>query len=165
MHNLVKIDLGFHNLSSQAVASSSPTQLSILVVDDEQNMVVELSEALIDSGYSVHSANSAFEALKLLRAHPEIGVMISDIRMPECDGIELTQRAFAERGEVDALEVILITGHGTVNDAAASIRNGTFDLLRKPFRLKDIFESTAQAMARSIARRDAVAGETGGKAQ
>ncbi len=127
--------------------------LSLLIVDDERLMVGELEEALTDFGYTVHTALSAAAATETLNAHPEIGVMISDIRMPECDGIELTRRTLAGRTEHTALEVVLITGHATLDDAVSAIRNGAFDFVRKPFRLKDIFEATTRAMARAIGRR------------
>jgi DNA-binding NtrC family response regulator len=143
-------------MQGESVSPSFNLPISLLIVDDEKNMVVELSEAFSDNGYVVHGANSAEEALKLLCAHRDIGVMISDIRMPVCDGIELTKLAFGKRSEEDALEVILITGHATLTDTAAAIPNGTFDLLRKPFRLNTILDVTAQAMMRSFSRREAV---------
>jgi len=131
----------------------SEASLAVLVVDDEQHMVSELQEALVDVGYTVFAACSAAQARILLETHPEIGVMISDIRMPDCDGIELTRHALAHRDDTVALEVILVTGHATLDDASAAMRHGAFDFVRKPFRLKDMFAAVSRAMARSISRR------------
>jgi CheY-like chemotaxis protein len=127
--------------------------LAILIVDDEVNVAAELADAAEDEGYIVHQANSAGKALAILTEHPEIGVMISDIRMPDCDGLELTRRVLEGRDDSGALEVILITGHATLDDAVMAVRTGAFDFVRKPFRLQQIFEATARAMARAIGRR------------
>ena len=127
--------------------------LSVLIVDDEANVAGELADAAEDEGYVVHKVNSAAAALAILAEHPEIGVMISDIRMPDCDGLELTRRALDGRDDASALEVILITGHATLDDAVLAVRTGAFDFVRKPFRLQQIFDAVARAIARAIGRR------------
>lgn len=138
-------------MSSQQVTEHAA--LAILIVDDEVNVAAELADAAKDEGYTVHQANSAGKALAILAEHPEIGVMISDIRMPDCDGLELTRRVLEGRDDSGALEVILITGHATLDDAVMAVRTGAFDFVRKPFRLQQIFDATTRAMARSIGRR------------
>lgn len=120
-------------------------------------MILELREALEDEGYIVHSAKSAADALDLLAAHPEIGLMISDIRMPGMDGLELTRLVLHQQVDAEAVEVILMTGHATVKDAAAVLRSGAFDLVRKPFRLNEMIMATSRGMARSIGRREVAA--------
>jgi len=127
--------------------------LSILIVDDEVNVAAELADAAEDEGYTVHKANSAAAAVAILLEHDEIGVMISDIRMPDCDGLELTRRVLDGRNDTRALEVILITGHATLDDAVLAVRAGAFDFVRKPFRLQQIFEPVARASARAFGRR------------
>lgn len=127
--------------------------LSILIVDDEVNVAAELADAAEDEGYTVRKANSAAAAMAILEEHDEIGVMISDIRMPDCDGLELTRRVLDGRDDARALEVILITGHATLDDAVLAVRTGAFDFVRKPFRLQQIFEAVARAAARAIGRR------------
>ncbi|MEI6159969.1 MAG: response regulator [Roseococcus sp.] len=127
--------------------------LPILIVDDEVNVAAELADAAEDEGYTVHTANSAAAAMAILLAHDEIGVMISDMRMPDCDGLELTRRVLDGRDDMSALEVILITGHATLDDAVLAVRTGAFDFVRKPFRLQQIFEAVARAAARAIERR------------
>lgn len=134
-------------------SSSARSVNSILIVDDEVNVAAELADAAEDEGYIVHQANSAAAALVILANHPEIGVMVSDIRMPDCDGLELTRRALEGRDESAALEVILITGHATLDDAVLAVRTGAFDFVRKPFRLQQIFEAVSRGVARAIGRR------------
>jgi CheY-like chemotaxis protein len=126
---------------------------SILIVDDEVNLAAELADAAEDEGYVVHTANSAAAAMAILAEHPEIGVMVSDIRMPDCDGLQLTRRVLEGRDETQALEVILITGHATLDDAVLAVRSGAFDFVRKPFRLQQIFDAIARALGRAIGRR------------
>jgi len=154
MHTSVIANPSVAMVSSEGMMDPSRALLAVLVVDDEQHMVSELEEALVDVGYAVFTACSAAQARKLLETHPEIGVMISDIRMPDCDGIELTRHALAHRDDTVALEVILVTGHATLDDAAAAMRHGAFDFVRKPFRLKDMFAAASRAMERSLSRRD-----------
>jgi FixJ family two-component response regulator len=127
--------------------------LGLLIVDDEIHVAGELADAAADEGYVVHVANSAAAALDLVARHPGIGVMISDIRMPDCDGLQLTRQVLAMRAEARAIEVILITGHATLDDAITAVRTGAFDFVRKPFRLREILEATSRALARSIGRR------------
>lgn len=139
--------------------------LSILIVDDEVNVAAELADASEDEGYIVHKANSAAAAMAILAAHAEIGVMVSDIRMPDCDGLELTRRVLDGRDDASALEVILITGHATLEDAVLAVRTGAFDFVRKPFRLQQIFEAVARAAARAIGRRRVAAALAGMQSQ
>ncbi len=138
-------------MSASKLAESK--SLSILIVDDEVNVAAELADAAEDEGYTVHQANSAAAAMAILLEDDAIGVMISDIRMPDCDGLELTRRVLDGRDDTRALEVILITGHATLDDAVLAVRTGAFDFVRKPFRLQQIFEAVARAAARAIGRR------------
>ena len=125
----------------------------MLIVDDESQMLGELQEALSDYGFTVRSASSGAMALNLLASRPEIDVLISDIRMPEMDGFELTRRVLAQRADLEAVEVILITGHASLDDAVAAIHTGAFDFVRKPFKIANIVAACRTAMARSIGRR------------
>ncbi|MGG5887096.1 response regulator [Falsiroseomonas sp. HC035] len=136
-----------------AEPARAATSLALLIVDDEVHVAGELADAAMDEGYAVHVANSAAAALEAVARHPEIGVMISDIRMPGCDGLQLTRQVLAMRREAEAIEVILITGHATLDDAITAVRTGAFDFVRKPFRLREILEATSRALARSIGRR------------
>lgn len=127
--------------------------LALLIVDDEIAVANELAEAAEDWGFAVHRASSGEAALALLRRHREIAVLISDIRMPGLNGLGLTREALNERTEAEALEVILITGHATVDDAIAALRSGAVDFVRKPFRLHELFEAVNRAMAKAMGRR------------
>lgn len=127
--------------------------LQVLIVDDEVDIANELADAFADEGYVVHVEHSADMAVAAVEGHPEIGVMISDIRMPDRDGLELTRQVIAMRDDATAIEVILITGHATLDDAVSAVRTGAFDFVRKPFLLRQILDAAMRGMARSLGRR------------
>jgi DNA-binding NtrC family response regulator len=107
---------------------------TILVVDDEKNTREGLRWALENSDTYVLTASNGIEALELLREHP-VDLMITDLRMPELDGLELLRRIKAERPEVS---VIILTGHGTVENAVDAMKEGAVDYLLKPVNLDEL---------------------------
>ena len=153
MHKIASMQRTTETYSPMQFVRPVVGDLSVLIVDDESQMLGELEEALSDYGFSVRTATSGAIALGLLASEPEIGVMISDIRMPEMDGFELTRLVLAQRAEIEAVEVILITGHASLDDAVSAIHNGAFDFVRKPFRINSIVSACTRAMARAIGRR------------
>ncbi len=125
----------------------------VLVVDDEPAVVTQLSDGLGVLGYDVLQASSAQAALAALASDPAITVVVSDVRMPESDGLGLARQIMKERRDSDAVEVVLITGHATIEDAAAAVRARAVDFLRKPFRLREAGDAVARANDRATARR------------
>lgn len=71
---------------------NKPNSVKILVVDDQPLIVEELCEFLESSGYRCVPCDSSLEAIELFRADPDIGLVLSDLHMPDMDGIELIQR-------------------------------------------------------------------------
>jgi len=103
--------------------------MKIAIVDDEQDMRQSISQWLALSGYDTETFSSAEDALKVLG--PEYpGIVISDIKMPGMDGIQLLKKLM---GADSTLPVIMITGHGDVPMAVEAMRVGAFDFLEKPF--------------------------------
>jgi PAS domain S-box-containing protein len=101
---------------------------TLLLADDEEGIRKVLGIALADSGYQVVTAENGLEALKLFReARPSI--VLTDIKMPGLDGIELLRRIKAERPET---EVIMITGHGDMDLAVESLKLEATDFVTKP---------------------------------
>ncbi|MCU0560171.1 MAG: response regulator [Desulfobacterales bacterium] len=100
----------------------------ILLVDDEPGIRKVLGIYLADKGYEVIPADNGEDALRLFReAAPAI--VLTDIKMPEMDGIELLQRIKAERPET---EVIMFTGHGDMDLAIMSLKHEATDFVTKP---------------------------------
>lgn len=116
--------------------------LSVLVVDDEIMLAEETAMGLELEGLTTLTASSAAEAMVLLRAHAEIGVMLADIRMPREDGTSLARRALAERDEKTALGVIFMTGHGTDPPPP-----GVVACIPKPFPLGKMLDLVMRTMA------------------
>ncbi|PYG34731.1 sigma-54-dependent transcriptional regulator [Pelagimonas varians] len=103
--------------------------MKIAIVDDEQDMRQSISQWLALSGYDTETFGSAEEALGTLGPdYP--GIVISDIKMPGMDGIQLLKKLM---GADSSLPVIMITGHGDVPIAVEAMRIGAFDFLEKPF--------------------------------
>jgi signal transduction histidine kinase/FixJ family two-component response regulator len=100
----------------------------LLLADDEEGIRTVLGIALADSGYAVLTAENGHEALKIFReAAPSI--VLTDIKMPGLDGIELLRLIKAERPET---EVIMITGHGDMELAIESLKLEATDFVTKP---------------------------------
>lgn len=125
----------------------------VLVVDDEAAVAAQLAEGLEAAGFQARACHSATEAMALIHAHPEIMVVMSDIRMPGGDGLQLARDIQAVRGEEHAVEIIVITGHATVDDAASAVRSRVSDFLRKPFRLATAVSAIRHAMEQAQQRR------------
>lgn len=105
--------------------SDSP---QILILDDEPNIRVTLSRALEIEGYRAVVAQSVDEAEALLEsAEPSLGLF--DVKLPDGDGIELLQ-SLRQRGR--DLPVIVMSGHGSIDDAVRAIQIGATDYLEKP---------------------------------
>jgi DNA-binding NtrC family response regulator len=119
-----------------------PEQLTIAIVDDEQDMRESISQWLSLSGYQTKTYASAEEALKEIQAdYP--GIVISDIKMPGIDGITFLKRL--QKAD-NALPVIMITGHGDVAMAVEAMQIGAYDFLEKPFDPERMAELTKKAI-------------------
>ena len=101
----------------------------ILVVDDEPAVRDSLKEWLADEGFAVDMAASGKQALEMLRQKP-YGLMLTDVKMPGMDGVELLQRARELNPE---LTVVMMTAYATVETAVEAMKQGALDYLMKPF--------------------------------
>jgi DNA-binding NtrC family response regulator len=114
----------------------------ILIVDDEIDTVGVLHNFLEENGFTVTSSLSAGKALDLLRTH-SFDLLITDLDMPEMDGIELLNAA----SEVDPdLIGIIMTGHGSIETAVDAMKAGAFDYLLKPFKFQMLLPICSRAM-------------------
>ncbi|HSL38837.1 MAG TPA: response regulator [Desulforhopalus sp.] len=100
----------------------------ILLVDDEADFVEMLSLRLKESGETVLTAHSGSQCLEILEKS-EIDVIILDVKMPGMDGIETLQEI---KKRHPLIEVIMLTGHGTIDTAVQGMKLGAFDFLMKP---------------------------------
>jgi two-component system, cell cycle sensor histidine kinase and response regulator CckA len=103
---------------------------TVLVVDDEPVICSLVAEVLKREGYSVLTAWSASQAVLLFRSHHEIDLLLSDITMPEMDGVTLARTLRAER---PSLSVLLMSGCCESGQIVTS-----FDFLAKPFSITEL---------------------------
>jgi DNA-binding NtrC family response regulator len=114
----------------------------ILVVDDERALCAGLQEALQREGYTVDAANDGSAALRLLDVHA-YQVVVTDIRMPQLDGLQLLKAA---RERKLATQFVLMTAFGRVESAVEAMREGAYDYLTKPVDLKRLRAVVAKAL-------------------
>ncbi|WP_461210580.1 response regulator [Desulfocurvus sp. DL9XJH121] len=117
----------------------------VLLVDDEQGFLDAMAKRLDKRGLKVKTATSGQEALDALQADDLVEVVVLDVKMPGLDGIETLQRIKADQPMV---EVIMLTGHATVETAIEGMRRGAFDYLMKPCEVEVLMDKIAQAGAR-----------------
>ena len=101
---------------------------TILITDDEANIVSGLKYAFEDEGFSVLTAGNGLEAWHEINAN-SVDLVITDLRMPEMDGYELIKKISAS---YPTLPVIVLTGHGTIETAVETMRDGAIDFFTKP---------------------------------
>jgi DNA-binding NtrC family response regulator len=118
--------------------------IDILIVDDEKDFVEMLSLRLEDVGHRVRGAYSADEGLAALD-QTECDVVILDIRMPGTDGITALKEI---RARHPVVEVILLTGHGTIDTAVEGLKSGAFDYVQKPARFEELLDKLEAARHR-----------------
>jgi len=135
--------------------AASAREPLIVVLDDEAAIVGELVDSLNHEGLRAIGVTQPAEALRHLAANPALRVLVTDIRMPGTDGVSLVRDLKRQRGEADAVEVVMITGHGSMDDAVAALRLGVVDFLNKPFRVADLHTACLSALNRAAQRREA----------
>jgi len=109
-------------------------QRTVLVVDDERNMLLVMDMALAEAGYRVLTAERAEDALPMLR-DPDLAVVLSDLKMPGMSGEEFIARCQRERSDVP---VIVVTAFGSIRSAIQCIQAGASDYLTKPFEPEEL---------------------------
>ena len=117
---------------------------SMLVVDDDPGTSGLLQEIFLQEGYDVDVASSGAEALELATRKP-FDIVLSDVQMPDLDGIEVLRRL---RRVAPDSTVILVTAYGTIEAAIRALHEGAFDYVRKPFKLDEVRLCVARAMER-----------------
>ncbi len=122
----------------------------VLLVDDEEEILKSLKGGLEDEGYEVFTARDGHEAMELVHTeHPN--VIFLDIWLPGMDGFETLKAVKALDPD---LEVVIMTGHGTVNTAVQAMKDGAADFLEKPLSLDIVLEVLRRILEQSAAHKD-----------
>ena len=135
-------------MSKQSIPESNTARLTVVsdshvfFIDDEKHVRTAVQQTLELADYKVDSFESALSAIPLLSADWP-GVIVSDINMPEMNGLQLMDKV----QEIDKeLPVILVTGHGDISMAVSAIRSGAYDFIEKPFSNEQITEVVRRAL-------------------
>jgi len=121
--------------------SASHDSHTVLIAEDEAMLRIVAVETLKDDGFTVYEAGDGVSALEILRGHPEIELLISDIKMPRLGGYELAQGALEMRPD---LKVLFMTGYNT-DKPPAFVRERAIQTLQKPFNVIQL-SHTAKSM-------------------
>ncbi len=117
-------------------------QNSILVVEDEKTMRITLADALGAEGYTVYAAATCAEGLTAL-AEGAFSMIITDIRLPDRNGLEILIQARQQAGEIP---VIIMTAFGSIEDAVQAMQIGAYDYITKPFALDKMLITVKRAL-------------------
>ncbi len=117
----------------------------VLLVDDEAPFVDTMTKRLAKRKLTVFKSYSGEEALETLKENSQIDLVILDVKMPGMDGIETLKEI---RKEFPLVEVIMLTGHATVETSIEGMRLGAFDYLMKPCDMDVLIEKVNAAVTK-----------------
>ncbi|MGD9885971.1 MAG: response regulator, partial [Reyranella sp.] len=118
-------------MTAPGVTDRTAASVDVLVVDDDLESIEELVEYLAKAGLTCRAASDGWSALKLMAEGLHAGIVVSDLRMPELDGVQFAERLsrFADGARP---EIIFVSGNAGFDDAVAALRLGARDMLTKP---------------------------------
>lgn len=119
-------------------------KMKMMLVDDEERFLSTTRKLLEKKDYDVLTATSGGEALELLRAN-RVHVVILDVKMPGMDGVATLREI---KRQFPMVEVIMLTGHATVDSAVEGMKSGAVDYLMKPADIEDIVAKATDAFKR-----------------
>src|ERR1700759_4685319 len=124
----------------------------ILIVDDEEDIRDLISGIIGDEGYTTRVASDSESAMAAIRARrPQLVVLDIWLQGSKLDGIEILE---AIKREQPDLPVVMISGHGTIETAVASIRKGAYDFVEKPFKADRLIHVVERALEAARLKRE-----------
>ena len=130
------------------------SSVEVLLVDDERPFVATMTKRLTKRNLSVLNAFSGLEALERLEKQANVDVVILDVKMEGMDGID-TLRAI--KMQYPLVEVIVLTGHATVDSAIEGMRLGAYDYLMKPCDIEQLLAKIHEAKAKKSRQEERLA--------
>ncbi|SHL06138.1 Response regulator receiver domain-containing protein [Desulfatibacillum alkenivorans DSM 16219] len=121
------------------------SDIKVMLVDDEQSFVEAMAKRLTKRNLEVVQAFSGEEGLEKLNEVFGVDVVVLDVKMPGMDGIQTLQEI---RKRYPLVEVIMLTGHATVQSAIDGMKQGAFDYLMKPCDMDDLLSKVREAKAK-----------------
>jgi len=116
--------------------------IRVLVVDDEPEICHLIEQVLSREGYQVDVSFSGIEALQMIKSF-NYHLLLTDLEMPEVDGIELTRKAKKQHPEI---RVIMVTGNAAVDAAIRSLRHRIDGYITKPFKISELRKVVRQTL-------------------
>jgi two-component system nitrogen regulation response regulator NtrX len=123
---------------------------TVLVVDDEKNIRETLKDVLEDEGYKILLAEDGQEALEILK-RDSVDVMLLDLWLPKVGGMKVLEKVKKQFGEI---EIVIISGHGTIDTAVRATKTGAFDFIEKPLSLERVLKVIDHAIKISGLQRE-----------
>jgi len=120
--------------------------MKLMLVDDEKRFLSTTRKLLEKKGYDVVTASCGAEALERLRTH-RVHVVVLDVKMPGMDGVATLREI---KKQFPMVEVIMLTGHATVESAVEGLKSGAVDYLMKPADLEEIVAKAKDAFQRRV---------------
>ena len=120
---------------------NSGEEIKVLLVDDEPHFVKLLAERLAGRGFNVETAGGGSEAIERAQEEPYDAIVL-DLLMPEMDGLETLKQLKEINPD---LQVILLTGHGTIDQGVEAMKLGAMDFVEKPADFKELLEKIKKA--------------------
>jgi DNA-binding NtrC family response regulator len=121
-------------------------QPNVLIVDDEQEFFEAVAERLANRGFTVDTALNGAEALAKI-GEKVFDAIVLDLMMPEIDGMETLKRALQKKPE---LQIILLTGHATLQAGIEAIKLGALDFLEKPVDIELLAQKINEGRSRRL---------------
>src|SRR6056297_162609 len=125
----------------------------IMLVDDDESFVEPMQKRLDKRGYKIIAAYSGDEALRQMDTHRNLDVVILDVKMPGMDGIESLKEI---KKKFPLVEVIMLTGHATVESAIEGMKLGAFDYLMKPCEMDVLTAKVEEAAGKKHAHEEKI---------
>jgi DNA-binding NtrC family response regulator len=130
--------------------------LKIIVAEDEDITLKNILETLREEGYEVTGTINGDEAMQMMEKE-HFDVLITDIKMPRMNGIELMEKVKEKYTEMD---VIIITGFGSISSAVNAIKKGAYDYITKPFDLDELLLKVKKIQEKKILKKENIALKT-----
>jgi len=121
-------------------------KFSVLIVDDEEDFVETLVKRLTSKGLEAEAVYRGLDALELLE-QKDFDVCVLDVRMPGMDGIETLREMKKKK---PSMEVIMLTGHGSVESGIQGLQLGAYNYVMKPVPFPDLLQQIQQAYERKV---------------
>ncbi len=128
------------------------SNVQLLIVDDEERFLTTTTKLMEKRGINTKNASSGSEALRIIDESP-VDVVILDVKMPGMDGVETLKRI---KRNYPLIEVIMLTGHGSVDSAVKGLRMGAFDYVMKPCDIPDLLEKIEDAYTKKLSMEDKI---------